>query len=69
MVDFADSVTDKALQRMLEIALDGRGAFRRFKNVLYDFPEERKRWFEFEAGRMHERVMDWLEEHNIELIA
>lgn len=40
MVEFADSVTEPRLRELLEVALDGRGAFRRFKNVLLDHPEE-----------------------------
>jgi len=31
MVDFTNTVTDRNLQEKLEIALDGKGAFRRFK--------------------------------------
>lgn len=66
MAEFADSVADPRLRDLLGVALDGRGAFRRFKNVLLDHPEERARWFAFRDGRMREATVEWLEEHEIE---
>ncbi|HEY2986447.1 MAG TPA: hypothetical protein VGL11_01905 [Candidatus Binatia bacterium] len=36
MIDFAGTVADRSLRDKLAVALDGRGAFRRFKNVLAD---------------------------------
>jgi hypothetical protein len=50
----------------LEIALDGKGAFRRFKNVISDYPEEEKRWFAFKDKRMREEVIEWLNDLGIE---
>lgn len=66
MVEFAASVTDPRLRDLLEVALDGRGAFRRFKNVLLDYPEERARWFAFHDRRLREAMHVWLEDHEIE---
>lgn len=60
MVEFADSVKDKNLKEKLVIALDGKGAFRRFKNVLSDYPEEEKRWYAFKDERLRQEVIDWL---------
>jgi hypothetical protein len=51
--EFAATVGDAKLRDMLDIALDGSGAFRRFKNVLLDFPEERERWFAFRDERLY----------------
>lgn len=67
MADFADSVADKSLARLLQVALNGKGAFRRFKDVLLDFPEERDRWFEFRDTRLHQRILEWLEENDLAL--
>jgi len=67
MADFADGVKDPRIKRELEIALDGKGAFRRFKNVLRDYPEVEKQWFKFKANRDKEEVKDWLESIGIEL--
>jgi hypothetical protein len=69
MADFVDTVQDQVLRRLLEVAIDGRGAFRRFKTVLYDYPGERERWFAFKDARMRQCVLDWLASEGIEPIA
>ena len=38
MVEFAETVADRRLREKLDVALDGRGAFRRFKDVLAIIP-------------------------------
>lgn len=68
MVEFANSVKDHNLRDKLEIALDGKGAFRRFKNVLYDYPEEQKKWFAFKDKRMKEEIIEWLNSIGIETV-
>jgi len=67
MVEFAEGVTDPKIKRELSIALDGKGAFRRFKNVLRDYPKEETEWFKFKAERDREEVKDWLESIGIEM--
>jgi uncharacterized protein UPF0158 len=66
MAEFASSVGDTRLRDRLEAALDGRGAFRRFKEVLLDHPTERERWFRFRDERLREAARRWLAEHDIE---
>ena len=66
MVEFADTVADRRLCEMLEVALDGRGAFRRFKDVLSKSPTERERWFAFHDGRLRDAIDEWLADHDIE---
>lgn len=66
MVEFADEVEDKSLREKLAIALDGKGAFRRFKNVLSNYPEYRQKWFDFEQEKMDEEVIEWLNSIDIE---
>jgi len=61
MVEFAATVKDEHLGELLEVALDGKGAFGRFKAVLARYPEERERWFEFRDRRLRERIDEWLE--------
>jgi hypothetical protein len=65
MEDFIETVSDPQI-RELGIAIAGRGAFRRFKDVLLDYPAERERWFAFEKDRMQQRVLDWLDEIGVE---
>ena len=62
MVDFIATRTDQQLREQLDLALDGRGAFRRFKNVLFDWPDDREDWFVFSDDRRRGRAREWLAE-------
>jgi len=42
MVAFTESLEDENLKEKLWIALNGKGAFRRFKDVLLSYPEKRE---------------------------
>lgn len=61
MVDFAETVANPRLRELLEEALNGRGAFRRFKDVLLRYPEERERWFAFSHQCWRTRIDNWLQ--------
>jgi hypothetical protein len=65
MVDFLSTINNEHLAELLEVAIDGKGAFRRFQNVLIDYPEERERWFKFKGNRTKERVLEWLNDINV----
>ena len=52
---------------LLEVAINGKGAFRRFKDVLLNYPEERERWFKFRDDRMEKRAVEWLESIDVSL--
>jgi hypothetical protein len=60
MADFVATVAHPRLAERLQNALHGRGPFRRFKDVLLDYPEERERWFAFKRQRLHDRARAWL---------
>ncbi len=66
MEDFIATVKDGRLQDRLWRAIQGRGAFRRFKDVLAEYFHEEQRWFEYKDARLRQRVLDWLESHGIE---
>jgi hypothetical protein len=66
MEDFIVTVQDKQLETRLWDAIRGRGAFRRFKDVLAYHPRERERWFAFKDELMRRRVVDWLNSKGIE---
>jgi hypothetical protein len=68
MEDFIGTVSNQRLQAQLAHAIQGRGAFRRFKDALLDHQEERERWFAFRTERLRERVVMWLREEGIEPI-
>ncbi len=62
MEDFIATVEDERLAQLLEVAIDGRGAFRRFKDVLARYPDQREKWFRFKGERLKQRALEWLEE-------
>jgi hypothetical protein len=66
MEAFIATVADEHVQEILEVAIQGKGAFRRFKDTLERYPKERERWFEFLDARSKERVLDWLREEEIQ---
>ena len=67
MVDFIAIVDNERLAELLEVAINGKGAFRRFKDVLINYPEERERWFQFKDDRMEERALEWLDDIDVTL--
>ena len=67
MEDFIASAEDQHIAELLEVAIDGKGAFRRFKDVLARYPEERERWFRFKNEIMEERALEWLNDINVTL--
>ena len=62
MEDFIATVEEQHLVELLEVAVNGKGAFRRFKDVLARYPEERERWFRFKDERMEQRAQEWLDD-------
>ena len=68
MEDFITTIGEERLQDRLWDAIRGRGAFRRFKDVLGYYPHERERWFKFKDERLRERMVEWLEGKEIQLI-
>ena len=65
---FIATVEDDHLAELLEVAINGKGAFRRFKDVLLNYPEERERWFQFKDDRMKERALEWLDDIDVTLV-
>lgn len=62
MADFVAAVPDRRAADLLDRAITGRGAFRRFKDVLFDFADLREAWFRFRDARATRRALDWLED-------
>ncbi|TQC46084.1 hypothetical protein EEB14_28205 [Rhodococcus sp. WS4] len=57
---FIESVADPAVADRLDIAISGRGAFRRFKDVLSRWPDEFHRYWLFSDERRRGRARGWL---------
>jgi hypothetical protein len=61
MEEFIESVRDDRAKDLLSRAIDGKGAFRRFKDTLSQFPKIREQWFAFENQQQRECAAEWLE--------
>ncbi|MBO0863655.1 MAG: hypothetical protein J2P16_01095 [Mycobacterium sp.] len=57
---FIGTVDDPAIADRLEIAITGKGAFRRFKDVLSRWPEQLERYQRFSDERQRGRARAWL---------
>jgi hypothetical protein len=69
MVEFIGSVDDNRVRALLDTAIQGSGAFGRFKDVLLAHPQERKRWFAFQQACVQHRIRRWLESEEIEAVS
>lgn len=69
MANFIQTILDEKLRDLLSVAIQGRGAFGRFKDVL-SRPEnesEQNRWFLFRDRCEHDRIVEWLTENELSL--
>ena len=66
MSAYLENVEDPVLKRALSYALNGKGAFKRFKDALINYPKERKRWHGYNARAMEKVIIEWLESLEVE---
>jgi hypothetical protein len=66
MQAFTESLGDKQLRGKLQDILDGKGAFRKFKDQLEPFPKVRKQWYGFNAQENRKKIEAWLKTLGIE---
>jgi hypothetical protein len=66
MSDYAETVANpRARERLLD-AIEGSGAFGRFKRVLSSYEDLRQGWFRFQEERLLEYAREWLEDEDID---
>ena len=65
MERYIPTVEEPKLRVRLEVAIDGKGAFRRFKDVLMAHGHERERWFAYRSERLKTFMEAWLQAHSI----
>jgi predicted nucleotidyltransferase len=65
MEDFVARVPERRAADLLARAIEGRGAFRRFKDTLFEFPALRESWFAFHDVRMSRRAIEWLQDSHL----
>ena len=69
MERFIPLAEDADLREKLTQAIDGKGAFRRFKDVLMSFGDEREKWFTFRSERLRTFMEAWLGAHAIKAVS
>ena len=69
MERYIPMVEDPELAGKLTQAIDGKGAFRRFKDVLMAYGPERERWFTFRSERLRIFMEAWLSAHALNPVA
>jgi catechol 2,3-dioxygenase-like lactoylglutathione lyase family enzyme len=65
MAEFIDTIRDRRIAGELARAIQGSGAFRRFKDALHHFGIQ-EQWFEHRARAMKEFVIEWAKENEVE---
>jgi hypothetical protein len=66
MADFAETITDERATRRLARAIQGKGAFRRFKDELHEeHPELLPAWYAFRDARATRRAVQWLADNSL----
>lgn len=68
MERFIPHVEDPRLSQRLWDAIQGRGAFGRFKDLLARHPAVQEQWYAFKDAQLQRRLEEWLEMHNIEAV-
>ncbi|MBB2493822.1 UPF0158 family protein [Aquipseudomonas ullengensis] len=66
MQEFLQEVSHPQAYIALEQALAGRKAVRTFNHILMGYPPLLQAWQDFEAARLHELALDWLDEHELQ---
>ncbi|SIM51517.1 UPF0158 family protein [Micromonospora cremea] len=66
MADFAERISDEAAGRGLARAIQGKGAFRRFKDELHEeYPHLLPVWHTFRDARAQRRAVEWLADNSL----
>ena len=67
MVDFANTISHPRKHELLSVALEGKGAFRRFKDTLHRTGLA-EQWYAFKHLAFIELAKDWCEENGLEYV-
>lgn len=67
MAAFVETIPSARLRELLEVALNGSGAFRRFKDVLRGEPAIEQQWFHYETAQMRSAIESWVAGLDVEV--
>jgi len=65
--DFCLTIHDEKIQRMLLISIGGKGAFRRFKDMIKELEVEMD-WYKYRDNRYKELAIGWCQNNKVEYI-
>jgi Uncharacterised protein family (UPF0158) len=66
MADFAGTITDERAGRRLARSIQGKGAFRRFRDELHEeYPDLLPSWYAFRDVRAKRRAVQWLADNSL----
>jgi hypothetical protein len=68
MKEYTESLKDSELKCELQNIIDGKGAFRRFKDALDRHPAEKKRWYGYNAKLARREILEWLSSLGVDLL-
>lgn len=66
MRDFVEQLPDDRSTQQLAQALSGKSPFRRFQDVLLNYPNVREQWFQFHTAAYCAIAEEWLRANGIE---
>ena len=69
MERFIDTLDDDDLREQLWRAIQGRGAFRYFRDVVARYPDLQAQWYAYKDAQAEARVRQWLEDRDIEPVS
>lgn len=67
MSDFAETLPEEKVREALGRALEKRRPFRRFKDVLLNYPEVEEDWFRFHEQAFIKIIQEWLDDNGLEV--
>jgi hypothetical protein len=67
MSDFVETLPEGQVERELARALQLKRPFRRFKDVLLNYPEVQEDWFRFHEQGFIKIIQEWLEDRGVEV--
>lgn len=67
MSDFVEILPEGKVPRELARALQQRHPFRRFKDVLLNYPSVREEWFRFHEQAFMKIIKEWLDDCGVEV--
>jgi hypothetical protein len=68
MSDFLETLPESKVRRELSQALERKRPFRRFKDVLLNYPEVEEDWFRFHEQAFIKIIQEWLDVNDLEVI-